>query len=82
MNKETQALNILKDTTIDNPMTCRTFAEKMWPDSRMHKKVSNQGNGATTGKAAWLCAGSYLSKLKYKGLVEKSDIGYYIKIKK
>ena len=30
---------------------------------------SNQGNGACAGKKAWLCAGSYLSKLCKKGLV-------------
>lgn len=45
------------------------FAELLWPESYMHRKVSNQGNGATHGKAAWLCAGSYLGKLRKQFLV-------------
>ncbi len=31
--------------------------------------VSNQGEGACSGKKAWLCAGSFLAKLEKKGLV-------------
>ena len=42
----------------------------------MHTKVSNQGNGATSGKAAWLCAGSYLAKLEKLGLVSRGHDGY------
>lgn len=79
MSKTLKALTILKDTTYREPMYCRDFALRMWPDSNMHRKVSNQGNGATTGKAAWLCAGSYLSKLKTKKLVSNHGTsGYYI----
>lgn len=47
-----EALAILNGTTMRSPMSARVFAEAMWPDSVMHRKVSNQGNGATKGKAA------------------------------
>lgn len=40
------------------------IAAHLWPDSYMHRKVSNQGHGACRGKAAWLCGGAYLSKLR------------------
>lgn len=51
-------------------ITASRFAELLWPESYMHKKSSNQGNGACTGKAAWLTAGSYIGKLRKKYLVE------------
>lgn len=65
------------------PVSCQAFAKAMWPDSRMHTKSSNQGNGATRGKAAWLCGGSYLAKLMKLGLVSNFLIsngpyGYYL----
>lgn len=53
-------------------VTPKGFAIKMWPDSNMHIKVSNQGHGATRGKAAWLCGGSYLAKLEKMGFVRYS----------
>lgn len=64
-----RALLILRD---EQPYNAATFAEKMWPTSIMHRMVSNTGNGATRGKAAWLCAGSYLGRLEKMGLVEKN----------
>lgn len=51
-------------------ITASRFAELMWPKSDMHKKSSNQGNGACTGKAAWLAAGSHIGKLRKMYLVE------------
>ncbi len=53
-------------------VSARGFAEKMWPGANMHIKVSNQGHGATRGKAAWLCGGSYLGKLSKMGLIRHS----------
>lgn len=73
-----KALNILIGTSYHNTMKAKTFAKKMWPDSWMHKKTSNQGNGACSGKAAWLCGGAYLRKLEIKNLVTNHDFGYYI----
>ena len=48
------------------------MAAHLWPDSVMHRKVSNQGNGACRGKAAWLAGGAYLSKLAKRKLVYMS----------
>lgn len=76
-----KALIILKDTSYLKPMRPGLFALKMWPESDMHTKVKNTGNGATTGKGAWLCGGSYLSKLQKKGLVSSIDFKYYISSK-
>jgi len=45
------------------------FAKLMWPDSPCWRKVYNIGHGSTGGKGMWLCAGSYLNKLKEAGLV-------------
>ena len=67
--KQKEALIIMSQHT---QLSVRAFSEKFWPDSNMHTKVSNQGNGATAGKAAWLCGGSYLSKLEIKGWVKKA----------
>ena len=66
--KTIKALTIVKGAGFDG-IDCTTFAIKMWPDDNMHTKHSNQGHGACMGKAAWLCAGSYLSKLQKAGLV-------------
>ena len=74
-DKTIKALKIIQE----NPeLTARDFAEKMWPDSLMHIRTSNQGNGACKGKAAWLCGGSYLGKLKKEKLIYRdlSDGGY------
>jgi hypothetical protein len=80
---QVKALTILKGTTYHKPMSPVAFARLMWPLSNMHTKSSNQGNGATRGKAAWLCAGSYIAVLRKKNLVDnfldvKSNYGYYI----
>lgn len=49
-------------------LSARFFAQEMWPDSDGWKRVSNQGNGATSGKGMWLRAGVFLRKL--------GDLGY------
>ena len=78
-----RALEILADSSYDKPIGAREFAQKMWPDSLMHTKVKNTGNGACTGKGAWLCGGSYLAKLRIKNLVSYNIFknGYYLKLK-
>lgn len=65
-DKSIRALKIIRDK---KPLTAEDFARLMWPDSDMHRKVSNQGHGTTRGKAAWLCGGSYLGRLRKKGLI-------------
>lgn len=66
--RQIEALQIIND----NPkIHAREFAEKFWVNHRMHRKVSNQGDGgACIGKAGWLCGGNYVGKLKKKGLVK------------
>lgn len=78
-----KALAILKLSNWEKPMSVREFAQNMWPDSLMHSRVKNTGYGACAGKGAWLCGGSYLGKLKKKGLVDnhtlyRNPYGYYI----
>ena len=64
-----KALNILKETSYLNGLSASQFAQHMWKDSNMHTTSKNTGNGACRGKAAWLCGGSYLAKLRKKGWV-------------
>lgn len=47
------------------------FALEFWPNSKIHQKVSNTGNGACRGKAAWLCAGSFWGKLEKSGYIKR-----------
>jgi len=68
-DKTIKALKIIKES---KHLTARDFAEQMWPDSLMHTRTSNQGNGACKGKAAWLCGGSYLGKLTIAKLIYRS----------
>lgn len=80
--KQYEALKLIKAFP---GLNAKRFAMMFWPDSDAHNKVSNQGNGACHGKAAWLMAGSYIGKLRKKGLVRwgierigEIDNGYYI----
>jgi len=66
----TRCLEALEIIRKHPSLGAKRFAELFWVDSNMHRKVSNQGHGATAGKAAWLCAGSYIGKLKNRGLVK------------
>lgn len=70
-NRCIQALEILSEYTYNEPISAMGFADKFWKDSdtNMFTSSKNTGNGACRGKAAWLCAGSYLAKLRKKGLV-------------
>lgn len=79
MSRLKEALIIIENSSYDNPINCSWFAKQFWPDSNMHLKSSNTGNGACRGKAAWLCAGSYLAKLAKKELTSNYGLrGYYI----
>lgn len=75
--KSIKALKILNKYSYPNGLTASDFAKEMWANSPAWKRSYNTGNGATRGKGMWLCAGSYLSKLRYKGLVYVDyDRGY------
>ena len=53
----------------------RGFAEKMWnPNAEIFLSHKGSNNGVQKGKAAWLCAGSYIGRLKKRNLVR--DIFY------
>lgn len=80
--KQYEALKLIKAFP---GMNAKRFAMLFWPNSPAHTKTSNQGNGACHGKAAWLMAGSFVGKLRKKGLVRwgikrlgEIDNGYYI----
>ena len=60
------SLILIRDTP---GITALGFAKSMWPKSHMHKNK--------THKSAYLCAGSYLGKLRKKGWVEIIDIFIY-----
>lgn len=61
-----KALSWIRDNKGVKPMK---FAKHMWPNSGGYTRYYNQGNGACSGKGMWLTAGSYVGKLKKKGLV-------------
>ena len=65
-----KALKIL-DVDWKDRMAARDFARKMWADSKAWSRVYNTGHGATSGKGMWLAGGSYLAKLKKRGLVDE-----------
>lgn len=81
--KTISALKTLENTSRNNVMPARGFALLHWGrDASVNTKRSNGGNGCQIGKAGWLQAGSYLSKLEKRGLVKsyfgKFESGYYI----
>ena len=63
-----EALLILRDR---KPKTHAAFALLYWPDNHMHTRRSNAGASGTArhGNGAWLAAGSYLGKLRKRGIV-------------
>ena len=64
-------LEALKFIAVHPRCRAAEVAEALWPKSRMHTMTSNQGNGATMGKCAWLSGGSITGKLVKIGLVER-----------
>jgi len=81
--RQKEALQIIKD----HPgIYARGFGELFWPDHLAHKKQSNNSYGSQRGKPGWLMAGSYLGKLKKKGLIRngyklagEKVYGFYLK---
>lgn len=69
--KRKKALEILQNS---DGMTAKDFARKWFGDEHdIWKRVSNQGNGACSGKGAWLWAGSYLAKLEKDRIVRRKS---------
>lgn len=51
-------------------VNAESVSEMLWPGNSMHTKSSGSGtNGSCRGKAARLCGGSYVAKLRMKGWV-------------
>lgn len=67
--KTIRALSILLNA---GEVTARQFAKMMWPASPGWKIVRQRGKRQTIGLGMWLAGGSYLNRLRYKGLVEWS----------
>ncbi len=86
MNKPLTPAQVKALTILCNNSSVATsaskFAELMWGDTNtnMFTSSKNQGNGACRGKAAWLCGGSYLGRLRKKGWVRHNikENGYTI----
>ena len=73
MSKIQKALSILGK----NPagMTAKSFAQEWFgSENPIWTRVKNGVSGA----GAWLWAGSYLSKLKKKGLVDSKGVRLYV----
>lgn len=79
-----RALKAIEPGTIQRGITAKALAVKLWGNDPARQDlftaVSNQGNGACSGKKAWLCAGSLAGKLRKKGLIafDRNLNGYYL----
>jgi len=70
MTPTQRALKIIDEQRkIPGRFTCGDFARLMWPDSPAWSRNTRCGRGSHTGKGMWLCAGSFLAKLRKRGLV-------------
>jgi len=65
-NQTLDALKLIQGQKIHSP---EHFAKLFWPDSLAHNRHYRGGNGTAVGKGAWLMAGSFIAKLRRKGLV-------------
>jgi hypothetical protein len=81
--KQQHALSII----CNHPgITAKQFGHLFWPNHDGHEKHSNHGrSGSTIGKTIWLMAGSYLGKMRKKGLIRngrnrygEKDNGFYV----
>lgn len=69
--KQAKALRIIDGTPWPGISASR-FARAYYDEpgqQYLFSAVSNQGNGACSGKKAWLCAGSLLGRLTKAGLI-------------
>lgn len=82
-----KALKALSKGTYQRGISAKALAWTLWGEDPRYEYLftasSNQGNGATCGKKAWLCAGSLLGKLARRGLAghDKEFRGYYLTLK-
>ena len=67
--KPNRTLDALKLIQSQKVFSAEHFAKLFWPDNLAHKRHYKGGNGTAVGKGAWLMAGSFVAKLRKKGLV-------------
>lgn len=65
-DRQIEALIILNSK---ESMSATEFGLLFWPNHPTHEKITNNSYGAQCGKGGWLMAGSYLGKLRKRGLV-------------
>ncbi len=69
-----KALLAISKGTYRRGVSAKTLALTLWGDDPNYEHLflasSKQGNGATRGKKAWLCAGSLAGKLRKAGYIQ------------
>lgn len=81
-----KALQLIYRTSRDSKWikSAKEFASLMWGDDptkeHLFNSLSNQGNGACMGKKAWLQAGSFLGKLRKRGYITRTSVGYMLRL--
>ena len=82
-DNEYKVLKILSGRKWDFPICPRDLALELWSNDPSKEYLfnanTNTGNGACSGKKAWLCAGSLAGKLIKKGLAERVYIGWSVR---
>ena len=79
-----KALKAVSNGTHQRGVSAKALAVALWgADPRkeyLFTAVSNQGEGAASGKKAWLCAGSLAGKLCKAGLMmhDRDYAGYHL----
>ena len=66
MSRTTEALRLIEKS---KPRSFRLFGKLFWPDNLMHSRVTRCGNGSRRGAGSFLCAGSFLGRLRKSGLI-------------
>jgi hypothetical protein len=66
MKATDRALHLINDNQIESPTE---FARLMWPNSDGWRRVGNVGHGAHAGAGMQLAGGSFLGRLRAKGLI-------------
>lgn len=79
-----KALLAISKGTYHHGVNAKALAWTLWGDNPKYEYLftaaSTQGNGATRGKKAWLCAGSLAGKLSKSGFVQhdRDFTGYHL----
>lgn len=78
-----KALSAISKGTYQRGVSAKALALTLWGDvpnyEHLFSASSKQGNGATRGKKAWLCAGGLAGKLRKAGYIQyDSDFTGYV----